>query len=849
MSEATRAVPEPGERLTHLLVVDQVEDREFTRQGRGDRKVRDVERRAHGEAMQREMASALAEQDRARQEGSLDELEALGVIVTIEASRGFPLSLDSLEQLSRHRAAPRPKWLLLSVSLETEDSPERALVWISDEYREAFLRLFEDYLAVDRDTPGGNPRNRALIANMARIRATVLRDLWQSAGEPPMTGVHWWEIWLRPDPDAVELAQDYAERAQLRIAPNHLRFDRRHVVWLEARWDQLQPLPFTAVPVTELRRPQFIDTVQDLDLGEQMEWTEDLADRVVPAAAGAPAVCLLDTGVRRTHVLLDASLAESDMHSIVGEPSGDLTGHGTLMAGLALFGPLDHALLGNQRVTLRHRLESVKFLPDDGKPPHDPLAYGVVTAEAVARPAITHPRRRVFCMPITNTADRTGEPSLWSAAVDALAAGTDVGRSASGIELLGPPDPDAARLLIVSAGNIREGFELDYRQLGDLSPIEDPAQSWNVLTVGAHTELIQVPSDPSYGGWRAVADEGDVSPHSRTGVIAGGSQWPIKPDICMEGGNILTDGAGDFHANHPLLSLRTTDRRDDAALGSANATSAATAQAARLAALTMATYPSYWPETVRGLLTHHAEWTRLMRTEINAEPGKKQRRLLLRRYGWGVPNEQSVLSSTTNAVSIVVQDEFVPFTGNDYRMRNFRLHQLPWPSEVLADLGAADVELRVTLSYFIEPSAARRGWRRRYAYASHGLRFELRAPNETTAEFVRRVNREATVEEEGGTPPASGSDNWMVGPNQRNQGSLHQDIWSGYGAQLAGTGGVLAVHAVGGWWKNNRRKDRIELPVRYALIVSLRTKAEEVDIYTPIATALAIPAEAVAIEI
>lgn len=840
-------MPEPGERLTHLLVLDQIEDREFTRQGQGDRKVRDVERRAHGETMQREIATALAEQDHIREEGSLEELEALGVIVTIEASPGFPLSLDSLEQLSTHRAAPRPKWLLLSVSPERGDWPERALVWISDEYREAFLRLFEDYLT--KDTPGGNPRNRALIANMARIRATVVRDLWQSDGEPPTTGVHWWEVWLRPDPDAVDLAQEYATRAQLRIAPNHLRFDRRHVVWIQARWDQLLPLPFTAVPIAELRRPQFIDTIEDLDLGERMEWTEDLAGRVVPADAAAPAVCLLDTGVRRTHLLVEASLAESDMHSIVGLPTGDLTGHGTLMAGLALLGPLDDALLGNHRITLRHRLESVKFLPDAGQLPHDPLAYGVVTAEAVVVPEITHTRSRAYCMPITNTADRSGEPSLWSAAVDALAAGTDVGRSTTGIALLGPPDPNAVRLFIVSAGNIRDGFDLNYRQIADLSPIEDPAQSWNALTVGAHTDLTQVPLDPTYAGWRAIAEKGDISPHSRTGVIAGGSQWPIKPDICMEGGNILTDGEGDFHGNHPLLSLRTTDRRDDAALGSANATSAATAQAARLAALAMATYPSYWPETIRGLITHHAEWSPIMRAAIDAEPGKKQRRLLLKRYGWGVPHQQNVLSSATNAVTMVVQDQFVPFTGDDYRMRNFRLHQLPWPSEVLADLGAADVELRVTLSYFIEPSAARRGWRRRYAYASHGLRFELRGPNETTPEFVRRVNREASVEEEGGTPPARGSDNWTVGPNQRNQGSLHQDIWSGYGPQLAGTGGVLAVHAVGGWWKNNRRKDRIDLPVRYALIVSLRTRAQDVDIYTPIAAALSIPAEAVAIEI
>lgn len=74
------------------------------------------------------------------------------------------------------------------------------------------------------------------------------------------------------------------------------------------------------------------------------------------------------------------------MHTVVGEPAGDIHGHGTLIAGLALFGPLDKALLTNNDVRLRHRLESVKFLPDQGKTTHDPLAYGIVTAEAVAVP-------------------------------------------------------------------------------------------------------------------------------------------------------------------------------------------------------------------------------------------------------------------------------------------------------------------------------------------------------------------------------------------------------------------------------------------------------------------------------
>ncbi|MBX9641403.1 MAG: hypothetical protein K2X97_17220 [Mycobacteriaceae bacterium] len=46
---------------------------------------------------------------------------------------------------------------------------------------------------------------------------------------------------------------------------------------------------------------------------------------------------------------------------------------------------------------------------------------------------------------------------------------------------------------------------------------------------------------------------------------------------------------------------------------------------------------------------------------------------------------------------------------------------------------------------------------------------------------------------------------------------------------------------VGGWWKNNRRRDRVDKAVRYALVVSLRTTASGVDLYTPVANLLNIP--------
>jgi hypothetical protein len=216
---------------------------------------------------------------------------------------------------------------------------------------------------------------------------------------------------------------------------------------------------------------------------------------------------------------------------------------------------------------------------------------------------------------------------------------------------------------------------------------------------------------------------------------------------------------------------------------------------------------------------------------------------MLRRYGWGVPWERAVLTSSANAVTLVTQDEFVPFDGPGHAARRFRLHRLPWPTETLRELAQTPVQLRITLSYFIEPTASRRGWRRRYTYPSHGLRFELNAPLERPADFIARINREAQ-DEEAGNRPASGSDRWFIGSNQRNLGSLHQDIWEGTGAELADCG-LIAVHPVGGWWKNNKRADRADLPLRYSLIVSLRTPEQHVDLYTPIAVQLAVPIEAV----
>ncbi|OQM83378.1 hypothetical protein B0E55_01113 [Rhodococcus sp. 66b] len=738
-------------------------------------------------------------------------------------------------------------WLLLSVQPATEIEPERAVVWVADAYRPAFLKLFEDYLnkRITRgnpenwETPQGNPSNRTLVANISRIRGAVLDDLWQSAGEPPKRGRHWWELWLDPADNAVESLRAFAENYQMRMLDRVLRFNDRIVTWVEGDWTELGFLPFTSVPLAEVRKPEFIDTIEDLTSDEQDEYIQDLVIRVLPAAENAPAVCHLDTGVARTHVLLAGSLAESDLHDAIGTSGFDVSGHGTSMAGLALYGPLDGLLESVGDVQLLHRLESVRMLPGRNEPVTDPKDFGTTTIQAVALPEATIQRPRVFCLPISTSPDRPGEPTLWSASIDALAVGADVVRVGDELTVLSKPDPTATRLIVVSAGNVGS-YQHDHLAESDTAVIEDPAQAWNALTVSAHTALTDLPTHPQYKDWHTVADNGQLSPHSRTSLLFG-PKWPIKPDICMEGGNVLTDGDRTFEDRLPMLSLRTTGMDNDSALTSANATSAATSQASRLAALVMSHYPEYWPESVRALLVHAAKWTPAMRAEIDAANGKKKDQLrLLRRYGWGVPTEDAVLHSSQQAVTLVVQDQFVPFEGADYKMRQFRLHELPWPAESLSSIADGDVTLKVTLSYFVEPSASKRGWRQRYSYASHGLRFELQNPIEDRKQFIARINREAAKDEGGTRPPSSGSERWLVGRDQRNLGSLHQDIWEGSGQALSACDSI-AVYPVGGWWKSNSRKDRLDLPVRYSLVVSLKTQEQGIDLYTPIATQLKIP--------
>ena len=144
----------------------------------------------------------------------------------------------------------------------------------------------------------------------------------------------------------------------------------------------------------------------------------------------------------------------------------------------------------------------------------------------------------------------------------------------------------------------------------------------------------------------------------------------------------------------------------------------------------------------------------------------------------------------------------------------------------------------VTLSYFIEPNPSRRGHRSRYRYESHGLRFDVKRPLESTDEFRKRVNL-AAREEEGVRRPTDGDAEWLIGSQARHVGSLHGDIWRGTAADLASRG-VIAVFPTTGWWKTRQALGRYDKAARYALVVSVKAPEVDVDLYTEVASRIAV---------
>ncbi|MEM7571326.1 MAG: S8 family peptidase [Bacteroidota bacterium] len=784
-------------------------------------------RKAHGERLEEKFNAVwkeFADISDTRQAASLPTRG--GIYIQVRSADAFPLKLKSLENLRKGIRLTRVSSIVEEKGGGTVEYTV-ATVFIPTGEHTYFLQKIKEYL--EGDSPSGKPKNQSLINSIEDVKLAVLESFWQSdpASLPRNDQPLWCEIWLRNEiKDPLSSFFSLCDQFSIEFESEIIRFPERIVLLVQANRDQLTNLMESYDYLGEIRlAKQAVSTwIQESNI-VQLDWVKDLLRRTTIDRKTKTRVCILDTGINNGHQLLASALKDEDLHSFQEEWGvNDHNKHGTLMAGVALYGDLQACLESTNEIRIGHQLESGKILPPPANKPNNPKLYGLVTSQVISFAEIQAPDvNRVICLATTVDDDNRGIPSSWSGAIDALTSGYY---------------DDKRRLIIVSAGNIRDDSLLKAYPSSNLaSGIESPAQAWNALTVGAFTEKTII-HDPTFSSYDAIAPPQGLSPRSKTSIVWNRKKWPQKPDIVMEGGNAGYDKDMDFISDCDDLRILTTSVSPASAqFDTIDSTSAATASAANLAARIQDRYPKAWPETIRGLIVNSADWTpTLIEQFTDGSNSKGTYEDLLRTCGFGVPDAERALYCSENLLTLIAQEAIQPFKRGDSspKMNEVHFYELPWPETVLAELGSQEVTMRITLSHFVEPSPGEVGWSDRYLYASHGLRFDVNNFQEPLETFQKRIS--AALRNPGQKEKyPNNSNRWKIGSTARDRGSIHSDRMTASAAEIAACR-YISVSPITGWWKTRPHKARFENNTRYSLIVSLETPAVGVDLYTEVAS-------------
>ncbi|TLP81781.1 S8 family peptidase [Maribacter sp. ACAM166] len=759
--------------------------------------------------------------NKANQESILRKAQNLptkdGEYVTFKSAKENKLKIESLDANGAR---------LLNVKFDETSFEELATLFIPDEKKEQLISKIEKYADIQKV----ERFNKELVARIEQILSAGIENLWSSAIEYlPKEEAIWIELWLSGGKQLYEEVQaefqDVCELFNIQIGEGLLVFPERTVINIKADYEQLGELVKSFGHIAELRKPEELNSFWlDRTVIEREDWINETLDNITFNKTDN-FISVLDTGINNAHLLIAPVLDdENKLTADINWGTNDKGGHGTKMAGVAVYGNLN-SVFENPAIEINHQLESVKIIAPNGEAEEEKLPF--VTQNAINLAIINNADiKRIYCFANTGRNQfEFGRPSTWSATIDNLIFGDD---------------HEDKKVFVISAGNIRE--EDDYSQYPENNlnlQIESPAQSWNALSVGAFTQKI-LPNR------NTVAGNDELSPFSRTSN-AWESNWPIKPDIVFEGGNLIKLDNGDIDFHDDLDVLTTSSNAVINQLTTINATSAATAFASNFIARLRHAYPNAWEETLRGLVVHSASWTPAMKEQFDFDGSQASIVKMLRTYGYGVPNLEKAIECQSNYLTFISEEIIQPYIkeeGKNPATNDVHFYEFPWPKDTLEGLGDVDVTVRITLSYFIEPNPGEKGYSTKYSYQSTALKFAMMPPNDSPENFMLRINnaaREDLKEElEVERLPEDAIERmsnvkWALGAENVFKGSVHSNFWKTSAANAAACNYIAVYPQPSGWWKNLKKKHKYNEKLRYSLIVSIETPENVADIYTMIA--------------
>ena len=473
--------------------------------------------------------------------------------------------------------------------------------------------------------------------------------------------------------------------------------------------------------VLELDNVAVVDLppVPSLTVGELLDVGIDELAAVPAPGDGAPAIAVLDSGVASGHPLIGPAVGEATtIPRSLGDAADD-HGHGTMVAGLALYGDVEQCIRA-RRFVPRLTLYSARVL-------NDRLGFDderLITTQM--REAIEYFRQTYGCRVFNASLGderlpyRGGKVSAWASILDTLARELDV-------------------VIVVSAGNYHydpgpdnpDGHIQDYPRylLDDPARIIEPATGAIVVTVGALSNSARIPPGVAGRGVavRPISGEEHPSPFTRSGPGLGDA---IKPEFCDFGGSHAYDGDLRTNRGFQELSVISTNRNYlDRLFTTDVGTSFAAPRVAHVAARLYESFGGASANLIRALLAASAS------VPAPAEEllGPLGADAALRLCGYGRPRLDLAETSDPNRV--------VLYAESSLELDNFHIFEIPIPEDFVDHDGIR----RITVALAYDPPVRHT----RFDYLGIKMSFRLirgRTVDEIAEAFRQRSRDEGRVD-------------------------------------------------------------------------------------------------------
>lgn len=456
----------------------------------------------------------------------------------------------------------------------------------------------------------------------------------------------------------------------------------------------------------------------------------------------APGVVILDTGVESGHPLLGPAFGEGQCFVDGEDDTEDVQGHGTSVAGIALYGDI-------------HRcLETRKFTPSfwifSGRVLDENLGNETGFLENQIANAVDYFSKQYGCR-VFNVSFEDWRKPYDGRHIRGLAVTLD--------ELAREKDV----LFVVSAGNF-EGTKEGPKDWAEEYPtyltsanarLFDPATAINALTVGSIARWDQphaMQRDPNDATIRVIARRDEPSPFTRCGPSVGGA---IKPELVDYGGNkyvrssvghdtLFDDGLGEISAV----------RSDFGGLVGADCgTSFAAPRVSHYATAFLTEFPEASNDLIRAALVANARHPQPCKIIYPKGP----ERLFV--CGYGQVNEASLLHSTQNAVTLWTEDVLED--------KKHHFYELPVPIEFFSG-NKRERELTIALAYTPAVRSDRIGYRASRMY------FQL-IEADSIDEVLFNFNKATPKEDYEALPEFNSGRN--ISSLDRNKGTLQCATW------------------------------------------------------------------------